>query len=331
VPIAGLVAMPARAGPVASAHLVYVKGPGADGCPGEQALRAAVATRLGYDPFFAWAHDTLFVEITRTEATFRVEIKLVADDNTRRGARELAVKGDDCSTVIDAIGLSASLTIDPSSIMGTPQAASPAPPGTGPPAPPERGEPTVEEHPMAILPSAPAPSVESPPTLSRPKPLAGYVGAGAAGSLGTAPSAALGATLLAGLRWRSFSLDGEGRADLPATGNANGGTTLTSWRFVAAAVPCGHLGFAFGCAIASGGALGATSTARLPATAYAPWWSAGVRAGVELPLTPSLSWRAYAELMALLAPTTLTIDGRTAYPFKPLSESVGVVLVRHVR
>ena len=43
-------ARPASAG--ASAHLVYVRGAGAEQCPGEQAIRAAVGARLGYDPFF---------------------------------------------------------------------------------------------------------------------------------------------------------------------------------------------------------------------------------------------------------------------------------------
>jgi hypothetical protein len=49
----------------ASARLVYVRGPGAEDCPGEQAIRAAVGARLGYDPFLAWARDTMFVEIQR--------------------------------------------------------------------------------------------------------------------------------------------------------------------------------------------------------------------------------------------------------------------------
>lgn len=45
-------AAPARAQPAASAHLVYVRGPGAEECPGEHAIRSAVGARLGYDPFF---------------------------------------------------------------------------------------------------------------------------------------------------------------------------------------------------------------------------------------------------------------------------------------
>jgi len=36
------------AGAGASAHLVYVRGPGAEKCPGESAIHAAVSVRFGY-------------------------------------------------------------------------------------------------------------------------------------------------------------------------------------------------------------------------------------------------------------------------------------------
>jgi hypothetical protein len=111
-------ALPGAAHAAASAHLVYVRGPGAEQCAGEQAVRAAVGARLGYDPFFAWAHETLFAEITRAEGAFLVELKLVDDLNNLRGARQIAVKGDDCAAAIDAMALTMSLTIDPSSVIG---------------------------------------------------------------------------------------------------------------------------------------------------------------------------------------------------------------------
>ncbi|MGH7434358.1 MAG: hypothetical protein ACRENE_01645, partial [Polyangiaceae bacterium] len=101
-------AVASPAGAAASARLVYVRGPGAEQCPGEPAVRAAVSVRLGYDPFFAWAHDTLFAEITRTEGTFHVELKLVDDSNMLRGARQIAMAGSDCSAAIDAAGLTIS-------------------------------------------------------------------------------------------------------------------------------------------------------------------------------------------------------------------------------
>src|ERR1700733_3558820 len=112
----------------ASSRLVYVRGPGAEQCPGEQAIRAAVRTRLGYDPFFPWAHDALFVDVTHTGGTFHVELKLVDADNLQRGARSLTVKGTDCGAVVDALALTISLTIDPDSVTRGTQPAPPPPP-----------------------------------------------------------------------------------------------------------------------------------------------------------------------------------------------------------
>ena len=68
-----------------SARLVYVRGPGAERCPSEAAVRAAVSARLGYDPFFDWARETIFVEIQRGPRAFRVLVKLVGADNLQRG------------------------------------------------------------------------------------------------------------------------------------------------------------------------------------------------------------------------------------------------------
>jgi hypothetical protein len=94
-------------------------------------------------------------------------------------------------------------------------------------------------------------------------------------------------------------------------------------------VPCVHLGRVFGCGVGSAGALGATSTAVTHNDAYAPWWAAGARAGAELPLAASLSLRAYAELLAMLARNSLWIDGRQEYLFRPLSGSLGMAIAWH--
>ena len=73
--------------PSGGAGLVYLRGPGAEQCPGEAAIRGAVSSRLGYDPFFAWARDTLFTEIDRSGDAFRAVVKLVDANNLQRGAR----------------------------------------------------------------------------------------------------------------------------------------------------------------------------------------------------------------------------------------------------
>jgi hypothetical protein len=318
------VAAPSHALAAASARLVYVRGPGAEKCPGEEALRAAVGTRLGYDPFFAWAHDTLFVEITRSGAAFFARIQLVDDHNMQRGARDISVKGEDCSAVIDAIGLTTSLTIDPSNVMGAVSSSS-APPPRDP-------DPLPSPSPAGFPPDVPSLGAELPSEARvparplQPEPPSAHVGLGAIGSLGGAPAPAIGAALFAGLAWRAWSLDVEARADLPATGDGEpqSSSRVTSWLMVGSIVPCLHLRIAFGCAVASGGALGATSSAVLHGDAYGSWGAFGARAGVEVPLSRTWSLRGYAELLVpFLTPRTLTIDHAEAYRFNPFSGDVG--------
>ncbi len=315
-------ATPAFAG--ASVHLVYVRGPGAEGCPQEDALRAAVGTRLGYDPFFGWARETLFAEITRRGDTFSATVKLVDDKNSLEGARDLAVRGTDCTAVIDALGLTISLAIDPASVTGFA------------PAPVPKPAPKVEAAADPSLDPAPA-LVERPreraaaPVASGP-PLDFSAALGAVASVGDAPNVAGGGTLSAGVSGRTWSVELEARADLPTTGASDlHSQRVTSWLFAGAIVPCAHLGRIFGCAIARAGALGATSTALVHNTAYAPWWGAGVRAGAELPLGPSLSWRAYAEVLATFARSSLLIDGSDEYRFAPISGGLGTALAWRFR
>jgi hypothetical protein len=127
-----------------------------------------------------------------------------------------------------------------------------------------------------------------------------------------------------------LSFDLEARADVPATGDGTREVSparVTSWLVAGSIVPCLHLGIAFGCAVASAGTIGATSTAVQHSDAYRPWGAIGARAGGELPLWRPLSLRAYVELLAPLIPETMTIDGATAYTSKPLVGDFGVAAV----
>ena len=326
--VATLVSRPRTASAAASARLVYVRGPGAEDCPGEDAVRAAVGARLGYDPFMAWAHDTLFTEITRKETDYRAEIKLVDDENRLRGARDLHVKGGDCAAIIDAMALTVSLTIDPSSMLGR-SASSPAPPPPSPP-PPSPPPPSPDAQPPVTAP-APPPIAEAPAvgTTSGGVQLSGHVGAGVMGAFGSAPAATAGGTLFAGLGWRWLSIDIEGRADLPVVGaGASSPVRVQSQLLTASIVPCAHLGIVFACPVASGGRVFATSVGTIsPHAEQAVWWGLGGRAGVELKLATRLSLRAHAEVLGTLTPYLLTLDGaEVVYSFPVASVDVGLAV-----
>ncbi len=310
--LASILAVAGEARADASARLVYVRGPGAEQCPGEQAVRAAVAARLGYDPFFAWAHDALFVDLTRAAGAFHVELKLVDADNLQRGARALTVKGSDCSAVVDAMALTISLTIDPDSVMRGPRPAPPPPPEPPPPAAPEPPPPPP--------PPAPAPAESPPPPVAVP--IRWHAGGGLVASAGAAPSLAAGAVLFGGLDWRLFSIDLEARGDLPATGQGKtSGVAVQSWLAAGSLVPCLHLGPAYGCAVGSVGWMTATSVGAVAAATNGALWTAlGPRAGVEIDLSERLALRIWGEVLFTLTPNTLALSsGVTEYAFSTLS------------
>jgi len=76
----GVFAFIAIANPVGafpSSRLVYARGVGAEGCPGEGTLRHAVAARLGYDPFFPSAERTIMVVIAANGIELEAKVYLV--------------------------------------------------------------------------------------------------------------------------------------------------------------------------------------------------------------------------------------------------------------
>lgn len=312
----------------ASARLVYLRGPGAEQCPGEQAVRAAVSARLGYDPFFAWAHETVFAEIQRESGAFHAVVKLVDENNLQRGIRAISAQGDDCSAIIDAVALSISLTIDPSSLVGgstAPAQAPPAPPPNAPsiaraakpPRPPDAEQP-------AAVPAAPAPAAN----------WSLHGGLGAMGSLRTAPAPSVGALLFVGLRWRALSLDLEGRAYIPSSGEGDQPPGLVSaWLVAGSVVPCLHVGVAFGCAVTGVGGIGASAQGVARSfDSFGPWSAAGARLGAEwVEFAPRFSARAFAEWLGTIARDDFYVDRVRVYTIPPWSAGIGVVVAWRFR
>jgi hypothetical protein len=108
-----LLLIPARAAASPSARLVYIRGPGTETCPDEAAIRAAVAARLGYDPFFRSAPSTMTVELSMAGDTYRARIQLVDENGTVRGVRELAQAGPRGSPIIYTVCFTITIAIYP--------------------------------------------------------------------------------------------------------------------------------------------------------------------------------------------------------------------------
>ena len=104
------VSLDANAAP--SARLVYARGPGATECPGEEALRQAVAQRVGYDPFFAWAPLTLSVELLGEDGYLRGRI-MVEKEGLERGSQVIeARRGGACAELLQAVALAVTVAFD---------------------------------------------------------------------------------------------------------------------------------------------------------------------------------------------------------------------------
>src|SRR5580698_5235802 len=84
-----------------TSRLVYSRSSDADSCPDEQALRHAVAARVGYDPFFPYATRTIVVSIARRDRAFVASVDLVDEGGLSHGARELPAEGN-CTELLDA-------------------------------------------------------------------------------------------------------------------------------------------------------------------------------------------------------------------------------------
>ena len=313
-----------------SARLVYLRNAGAEACPDESAVRAAVSSRLGYDPFFPSAAETMFIEISRDKTQYRARVKLVDANNDVRGTREIAEPGSSCSAMIDTLALSISIAIDPDSLTRGP-VAPPAPEGRA-----ESPEPAGPTEPAFV---APPPRPDRDRARDRdqgrdgaraksPRTYHFELWAAPAVWFGSAPSVAFGGELGARVRWPHVSLGLSGRGDVPSSRTIEG--INVSVGFVAAvAAVCGHLDVFSACALGTVGRLTASSDAAVARDDRTVRFLVGASIGAELPATDSL--RLFARVIGneAIGAQTVVLSGVDVYDLPHLS--VGLEIGAGVR
>jgi hypothetical protein len=314
-----------------SARLAYARSPGASSCPDESTLKTAVAARLGYDPFFAWAKRTVVVQVWHEGGRYMARLQIVDDRGFSHGTRELSSKGRDCTELFDTVALAISIAMDEM------PKDEPSPTLPGGPAPGQgEAQSTPAPAPVAAAPPAPPaptePSLESSPTPRAAPPPAGALfaaGVDVVGSRDAAPSVAAGVSAVFALRWRAASASLELRADAPASAdNAAGAGRVTSSSYVAALAPCAHYRGAFLCTLGLLGILHAQgSGVTNPRSGSMLVAAAGGRLGYEWPLSPRISLRAHVDLVVDLRRATFLIDERGAWTAPPLAEAAGLGLL----
>ncbi len=327
--VALAVAGDARGSP--SARLVYTRAPEAASCPDETTLRDAVSARLGYDPFFPLAKQTVLIQVWRDNHRYRARLQLVDPESLTHGTRDLASDEPTCGGLFDAAALAISIamvSLPKEEAPGTSEAA-PASESALPPSsvPPPESAPSAEAAPAAPSESASAPS--SGPSTA---PSVGFaLGVDVLGVVGAEPGPTAALAAFGGLRSRMASAYVEVRADAPAaTTSAVGPGRVRAWSYQVALVSCVRLGDASFCAVGAVGMLYGESTGITnPSSDSGPFVTAGVRVGYDWPLSGRFSLRTHVDAMVDLDRARLQIGGADAWTASIVAASGGAGIAVH--
>jgi hypothetical protein len=299
-----------------SARLVYSRGPGAESCPDEVALRREVAARVGYDPFFLWADKTIVASVVRAQPSgFVARVHLVDSAGADHGMRELHTDGK-CDDLLGAAALAIAIAIDPLLLAPQQTSSQEEAPVTASPPPP-----------AVVAPSAPAPLVvaSKPPVTGDTVRLRAM--AGAVASLGVAPAPAAGLSIGAEARWHRVSLELEARVDAPVGrvfATPSGPRLVSSWLAAGTLAPCVHAAVLLGCALVQLGSVQASAPVSGRGAGSAPWVSAGARVGSAIGIGKGAEIRLRADVLANLDRAQIGIDNAEVWKAPLICSSYGL-------
>jgi hypothetical protein len=327
-----LVSTPAWATP--SARLVYSRTVEAASCPAESELRTAVATRLGYDPFFPWAKQAVIVQILRQRSRYIARVLLLDEQGISHGAREFSSDQRACAEIFDAVALAISIAVDAASKSNPssePPDAPSAPPASSPPASPPAPAPPAEL-PPAATPGPPSEAHSTAPAAASTPRVHVDVGIDALGSTGMVPSASPGVSAFARGRVDSWSLSIEVRADLAESyprSTALGGGSVEAWLPAAGLAPCFHVRYVAACALGLLGSLQASGQHIDPRSSRTTSFiAAGVRLGVEWPESTMVALRVHLDGLANLHRARLILgQSDEVWSAPPMAGTVGAGVV----
>jgi hypothetical protein len=293
-----------------SSRFIYSRGPGAEQCPEEEAVRKEVAARLGYDPFFIWAERTIVTRIERERQGFRATVQLLDGKGIVQGSRSLTSSASDCTELAKSVALVISIGIDPE--HGDPSQRALAAPAPEPSArissPTPAPAPTVT--PATALPDRAGDNHE---TAASPR-IESLFGAGVWTGDGLAQGVSFGGTVFAGLGWGPAALFLEGRDSLQT------GAAIETGLLFLSVVPCVRKNWLFACVTGSWGELRADG----PRSATARYVAVGARAGLDVPVARQLSLRTHFDGAAPLDRTIVQVNGTTAWQLPAVSGALGV-------
>jgi hypothetical protein len=329
--LALLLAAPlARAAPGDATRLSYARTAAAAACPDREAVRAAVARRLGYDPFFPVARQSIEVDIDADATQLTANMRFIDEDGMIVGVRQLHEQLGNCDELVASLSLAISITLDPSAALEGPRREAPVSNETGPDAPPEPAQASPEAATEASPEAAEEPSPEprraaksqkaSPPLALRPgaerrsQSWEALLRLQALLALGRLPSTAFGARLAAGVRGGALSGALEVSGFLPTSKDSPRGGRARASSISAAAVPCYASERVAACAIVDVGIIDARGVdVSEPQHQRELYAAVGGRAELKQPLTMHWALILGAELLKNLSPLELRLHDATVW------------------
>ena len=303
----------------ASSRLLYARSGTAAACPAQEELERAVGERLGYLPFFPWAEQSIFAEITGSDSTLRARALLVDKAGVVQGSRELKGTVDQCDELIRSLALAISIALDPmsitrpASVTNTP-APTPTPAPSSPPAP--RGPPA-----RMLTPTVASSSTASAgsTTLARgltgasltedsaPLDIYGWAGAYASGF--RMPKLALGVRADFVIRRGWLSVGAEFDYSPAVSTTTSDGRGATTNLLAGSLLPCVHRGYGAICLLGTIGRLqGAGEGVTHPLELSMLYAAVGLRALAEVPLDETFAVVGYADVAKTLTRPILEVE-----------------------
>jgi hypothetical protein len=312
--VLGVASSTARAAPAAPSFALVYQVPDGAGCPTDEAVRAAVAGELGYDPWDPvddGGSPRIVVGIRSVRAGVRGRVEMRATDGKRIGAREL--EAPSCAELTRALELAIAVAIDPL------RAGSPPPP----PSPPQ--SPAV-----LVVPPPPKLAIATAPASHRlVDELKLRVAFGVQGTVAAAPGPTIGFMGRVGFALRRWSLAIELRGDLPGSADVDGGRVSAS-TMAAFLVPCVFHRIVAFCAVGGAGGQEVAGSGFLASrSSWVPYAALGARIELELPVSHVMAVLLHVDVMAPLTRAELYVGTerpQRVYRSAPISNSFGLAL-----
>jgi hypothetical protein len=329
LPIAAVLAAISMASPALAAGLPRLlrldvsRSAGVDACPADEVLHDVIAGRMSWDPVDAGAAAQIKVTLSKVGRLYSGWASIVDGHGVTRWTRP-AITLSDCDSVVEGLGFSTAIRLDPAGPPARPRVApavpAPVKPSVVAPAPlplpaPVATPAVIAAHAPAVVPVA-RPKV--PAVAAAPVPIETWprwrVGASGGIAIGISPAPVVGLVALdVGLRWPSLSVAIEGRAAPVGSTVLPTGETLTTGLYGAALTGCAHWRILAGCGVLDVGALRAVSTAAHPGSGVIASVRVGVRGGVEVPIGSTFAMRLTGDALLPLARGQATLDGRIVW------------------